>query len=664
MSHVASVQRIPVVMWRAAVAALFVALLVLSGNEVGLGTDPVVGQWVQAAMCVLIAGPVAVHAYRTRSAFAALLALGVGLWAFGSAWYAGFLVEAVDPPFPSPADAGYIGSAVAFYAAVMVVLRRNVAGWDAGLWLDGAVAAFVAAAVGAAIVLPTVDTGSTDALAVATNVAYPLVDVLLLGAIAGGWVLSGGRPARTWRWLTAGILVLAATDIEFLLLVASGDWVLGGIDDLGWPLALLLLSRAAFVHDEEAREPRRLDARRVPLVPFLCAAVAVGLLLFDHWLRLDPFGVVMAGIAVVLAAVRTVMALRTNVRLLDTERQALTDELTGLGNRRRLLRDLGTVETATVALFDLDGFKTYNDAYGHPAGDALLSALGARLAEATDGHGRAYRLGGDEFCVLVTASGVDHALVLDRALDALRQEGDGFSVGASYGTVRVPEEAAKPEDALQLADTRMYAQKESRRSSTRRQSRDLLLQLLHEQQPDLEEHSGDVGDLVAAVGTRLGLNEEALDHARHAAELHDVGKVAIPASILRKPGPLDEQEWVLMKRHTIIGERILAAVPALVPVGRIVRATHERWDGAGYPDGLRGEEIPLAARVIAVCDTFHAITTDRPYRAGKPAEEALAELRRCAGTQFDAAVVEAFAEELADGAACALPDRDATSEDT
>jgi HD-GYP domain-containing protein (c-di-GMP phosphodiesterase class II) len=149
------------------------------------------------------------------------------------------------------------------------------------------------------------------------------------------------------------------------------------------------------------------------------------------------------------------------------------------------------------------------------------------------------------------------------------------------------------------------------------------------------------------VGRHLGLEGEALDHVRVAAELHDVGKVAIPDAILNKPGPLDDDEWAFMRRHTLIGERIVAAAPALGQVARLVRSSHERWDGEGYPDGTAGEDIPLGARVIAVCDAYDAIVSDRPYRAARSAEEALDELHRCAGTHFDPAVVAAFVAVLA-----------------
>ena len=148
------------------------------------------------------------------------------------------------------------------------------------------------------------------------------------------------------------------------------------------------------------------------------------------------------------------------------------------------------------------------------------------------------------------------------------------------------------------------------------------------------------------VGHKLGMAAEQLDELRRAAELHDVGKAAIPDAILDKPGPLDQQEWEFMRRHTLVGERILAAAPALAPVATIVRSSHERWDGEGYPDRLRGEQIPLAARIVAVCDAYEAITDDRCYRSARSSEIARDELLREAGRQFDPAVVVAFLEEL------------------
>jgi two-component system cell cycle response regulator len=332
-----------------------------------------------------------------------------------------------------------------------------------------------------------------------------------------------------------------------------------------------------------------------------------------------------------------------------TSKEALTDALTGLGNRRKLVDDLGRelplatpVQPLGVLLCDLDGFKLYNDAFGHPAGDALLARLGHRLRAAIGEDGSVYRLGGDEFCVVARLGLEGIEPLAQRMIEALTECGDGFDVGASYGGVVATGDLKTVEAALRAADQRLYANKSTGRRSAARQAADALLQALHERQPEMHDHLHGVGDLVAAVGARMGLAGDELDLLRQAGELHDLGKVAIPDSILSKPGPLDDEEWVFVRQHPVVGERIISAAPALAQVAKLVRASHERFDGSGYPDGRIGEEIPFGARIIAVCDANDAMIGPRPYRLGMSEELALDELRRCAGEQFDPAIVEVF----------------------
>jgi HD-GYP domain-containing protein (c-di-GMP phosphodiesterase class II) len=261
-------------------------------------------------------------------------------------------------------------------------------------------------------------------------------------------------------------------------------------------------------------------------------------------------------------------------------------------------------------------------------------------------HGTAYRLGGDEFCAIMSVGRDELEPSLAACRAALHESGAGFDIRASIGSVSLPREASSSSTALRLADQRMYAEKNERGSSTRHQLRDLVLRLIAERDSELFDHAHDVARLAAGVGRTLALNGPQVADLVRAAELHDVGKVAIPDSILHKPGPLDPDEQEFMRRHTLIGESILSAAPALAGAARLVRSSHERYDGTGYPDGLQAEEIPLSSRIIFVCDAFHAMTTDRPYRQAVSDADALTELRRCAGTQFDPTVVDAFAREL------------------
>jgi diguanylate cyclase (GGDEF)-like protein len=382
--------------------------------------------------------------------------------------------------------------------------------------------------------------------------------------------------------------------------------------------------------------------RRAPLLVLpVAAAVAALLAALTVGVTAGEAGVVVAaavGLWLWLDTVRT--------RVEESRELALTDDLTGLGNRRRLLGDLeraiceGTDHSpSALAMFDLDGFKAYNDTHGHPAGDALLARLGARLGGTFARSGAAYRLGGDEFCLLLRGSPAQLERALASALASLTEE--EADVRPSYGFALLPREARDPSSALRIVDQRMYAQKDGRRASTKRQARDILLALLDQHAPDLRAHCDWVSDLARSVAQGLGLPRDRVEEVALAAELHDVGKAVVPRSILEKPGPLDKSEWEIMRRHTAVGEAILSAAPALRGVAGLVRATHERIDGLGYPDGLAGEEIPLGSRIVAVCDAFDAMTSDRAYRPAMSRDAALAELEAGAGTQFDAAVVAA-----------------------
>jgi diguanylate cyclase (GGDEF)-like protein len=327
---------------------------------------------------------------------------------------------------------------------------------------------------------------------------------------------------------------------------------------------------------------------------------------------------------------------------------ARTDALTGLGNRRALAEDL-VVELSrpadgtelAVALFDLDGFKQYNDTFGHPAGDSLLARLGDHLNLALAEDGTAYRMGGDEFCLLARSREGSASALVAEAGEALTEVGDGFRIECSYGLSLLPAEASSPEEAMQLADQRMYRDKAGR-SSASRQSADVLLEVINERSLDLRDHIRAVAVQATATAEVLGVADHEVTRIGLAAELHDIGKAAIPDTILNKPGPLNESEVDFIRSHTIIGERILVAAPSLAPLAPLVRSSHERFDGWGYPDGLLGDAIPIGSVIIGVCDAFDAMVSNRPYSGPMSVKAAREELQRSAGTQFDPKVVAAY----------------------
>ena len=348
------------------------------------------------------------------------------------------------------------------------------------------------------------------------------------------------------------------------------------------------------------------------------------------------------------------MTFRDNGRILERMReQAVPDPLTGLGNRRQLISDLERAledrldsSPRLLVIFDLEGFEQYKDTFGDPAGDALLARLGTNLAGVAAPLGRCYRLGGHEFCVLAAlpANGDVDGFV-ERCVETLTEEGEALLVTTRYGEAFLPDDAATATEALRVADRRLSAQKHAA-SIGRGRPHEVLLQALFEREPTLRAHVRHVAGLAARIGRLLRIDQQELEELRLAGELHDVGKLAIPDSVLRKPGPLSVDEWTLIHQHTVIGQRILSAAPALHRIGAIVRATHERWDGTGYPDRLAAQEIPLAARIIAVCDAYTAMVSKRTYRLPVTVEAACAELRRCAGTHFDPVVVELLVTEL------------------
>jgi diguanylate cyclase (GGDEF)-like protein len=608
--------------------------------------------WVYDGLMVFACIVAGSHAYlvaRERAAWI-VITLALASWTFGELWYA----IAKPEGFPSMADAGFIGFYLLLYVGIVLLLRAHARSIAGTLWLDGITAGLAAAALGAAVLVELVLENTEGSLStVATNLAYPLGDVLLLSAVFGVFSLTGWRPGQRWLLLGLGILATTTADAVYLFQSSSGTYVEGTWVDILWPAAMLMIASAAWAPDH-SRDELEVEGRALLAVPTACALVATGILVYDHFRTINLLAVVIATTALALVIVRLGVTFRENRRLFElTRHEATTDALTGLGNRRKLLADLERglaseqVQPTLLMLFDLDGFKGYNDTYGHPAGDALLARLGSKLATVPGPNGAVYRLGGDEFCLIATVGEGDAEPLIDRACEALSERSEGFEIGSSFGAIMLPDEATDSSHALQAADERLYAQKYARRGESDR-TMAALLEALSVREPELQAQLAGVSSLACEVGGMLGLRRDELDELARAAQLHDLGKLAVPDEILHKAGPLDEREWAFIRQHTIVGERILRASPALRSVASVVRSSHESWDGTGYPDGLAGEDIPLASRIVCACDAYVAMTSNRPYRDALSPGDALNELMRLAGEQFDPTVVRVLVAHVRD----------------
>lgn len=632
---------------------VFYAVVVV-GELPGEGLQDAVGRWVYDVIVLGAAAIVLWRALRMPAERRAWLALGIGLllWALGQTYYSVVLYYAEPAPFPSPSDALFLAFYPASFVALVLLLRARVAHLDPLAWVDALIGALAVAAVAAALIFPPVlEALGGSPLGVAVSLAYPCMDLVLLGLLSGAFVLSKWWTSGTWLLIAAALLLFGVCDVVYLSAGGQSTAALNAAS-VGWPLAFLLLALASWLPATEGEATVGSGRRRIA-VPLAMAIVVIGLLVGASFLDVDTTAVALSAACLVAVLARLLITFNQNTGMLEaSEEEALTDDLTGLANRRALMLDLERAAGATppeptvLALYDLDGFKSYNDTFGHPAGDDLLRRLGKQLAASMRPYGHAYRLGGDEFCILASTRGHSADAICEGAEEALSDRGTGFSISASWGKVLIPVEVVSPTDALRLADRRMYAKKGRRADSARSQTRGVLLSVLREREPGLERHLDGVAHLAAVFGRQLNLDAEEIDVLVRAAELHDIGKIAIPDEILHKEGELTAEEWELMRKHPKIGERVLDAAPALGPVASLVRSTHERWDGEGYPDKLAGRDIPRGARAILICDAFNAMTEGRPYRAPMSSAEAIEELRRGSGSQFDPELVKCFAEKV------------------
>ena len=298
-----------------------------------------------------------------------------------------------------------------------------------------------------------------------------------------------------------------------------------------------------------------------------------------------------------------------------------------------------------ILLFDINGLKVVNDTYGHEIGDLLIWQLAESINEAcTDGSWISARLGGDEFGILVPyAKRAAIELLLDQIQTNYRSKNignQGCSISSGYAMKE--EQGIGFEAVLKRAEDDLFEHKLAEHATSRQQTIDVLLESLFSKCPREKAHSSRVSEISKLIAKELGLSQDSVEMIGVAGIMHDIGKIAIDDSVLNKPDKLDEYEWAQMRRHPEIGFHLLSSVTRYSDFAKEVLAHHERWDGNGYPRRLKQEQIPLGSRIIAVADSYDAMTYKRPYRDPMTHQQACEELRRCSASQFDPKVVEAF----------------------
>jgi two-component system cell cycle response regulator len=612
-----------------------------------------------------------------------------------SLWLAGELIVSfyhvalgADPPFPGVADGFFLGFYVSLIITFVVALRPalRVQSWKAVL--DASVLAVTVGYVGWTVVVEP-QLAQPASLATVIGAAYPVLDVAMLTVLVSLMLASFRRPPLSLLILTAAIAIGGITDsvagyISLNTISPELGWL-----KIGWETEAVLLVVApllAMRPKERLPSPAATDLRDRGLTLALAGvAVTLALVILD---AVDSAISVSTGVIAlyVVGALALRLHLTSRARdrfageleesLLEQRRIADTDELTGLHNRRYADRHLDehvragsndVMPETGLLILDLDHFKQINDRHGHPVGDDVLRMAAGRLGAAARPGDVVARYGGEEFMVILP--GVQRTLlgeVAERFRASIAEQ--PFDIGdsqpivltASVGGASMPADAATLTELLRIADRALYSAKSMGRNRVQigahgdegsieaLMERSTVLNFVQDLVDYVDaahgavDHGRDTARWAVLVADELDLDGSQRLRVAAAGRLHDIGKLGVPDEILATPRLLDEHGWEEVRRHPDIGADILAMAPGLDDVADVVRQHHEHYDGSGYPAKLAGEGICTEARVLAVCDTWVAMRSDRPYRKAMSEADALSELRRVAGAQLDPRVVAAF----------------------
>jgi two-component system cell cycle response regulator len=634
-----------------------------------------------------VAVAVGIRAYRPRPALPWIL-LGLGQLVYAAADSTFYIVQyfTPTPAYPGPADVLYLGHYPLTVAGLVLLFRARARRRYLPGLIDAGMVGVAATLLCWLYLIAPQARAATPLLTRSVSTAYPVLDlaVLVVGLLL---VLGVGGRSTAFCLLSASLLAIFAADTVYSLQQLSGTYHAGNVLDAIWLAGNLALGAAA-LHPAMAGISTRVTCAEVMLSPSRIAVLSVAALgapvtLLVQYATGGVRDLPVTATACVLLFGLTIA--RMTGLVADQRRLAMTDPLTGLYSRRFVEEQLA-LEAARVrrgrgslALFivDADHFKSINDRYGHPAGDRALAGIAARLRDAAREGDVLARYGGEEFALLApNADEADLAPIAERLRAAVARApipagaAGTTAVTVSVGGAACPTHATDPAGLVQVADQALYAAKARGRNRAvigpptdpagPRTARlvvvddpalpadspmiNYLCQVADHVDARLspQEHSMAIARWARTLSVELGQDEAATTRVELAGRLHDIGKIAVPDEILSKPARLTEAEWALMKAHPGHGARLAALVPGLTPVAEVIRQHHERFDGTGYPDKLAGLAIRSEARILAVCDSWAAMRSDRHYQAAYDEDRARAELRRGRGTQFDPELVDLF----------------------
>ncbi|GLW81733.1 diguanylate cyclase [Actinokineospora globicatena] len=573
--------------------------------------------------------------------------------------------------YPSLADPFYLAHYPLAVAGIVLLIRRRTPGRGLAGLLDAGTLAVVAAMLSWLYVIGPQTRLGAPLLVEVVSLGYPVMDLALL-TVALGLLLGPGARPPAFLLFIGWLAAIMTADTIYVVQQLNGTFQAGNFLDAIWLTGNLALGASA-LHPTMRSMAEPSPVPDAPLSPFRIAGLSAAALiaptvLFVQWasglVRDVP---VVAGTCALLFAL-TIARLAALVS--DQRRLAITDALTGLHTRRffeaqlplEIARARRTGGSVAVLIADVDHFKTINDRDGHPAGDQVLVELSARLRGTVRAGEVLARYGGEEFALILPGATAETLPII---AERLRNEVSGTAipvsaqrqilVTVSVGTAVFPTHGTTPDDLVSIADRALYAAKAAGRDQvvfgrapSRADSTGGGLDYLHLVADEVDallagrQRSRAVARLARLLAVESGLDDASAGIAQLAGRLHDIGKITVPRPVLARRSELTEAEWELLRAVPAHGARMVSIVPGHTAVAEVVRQHRERWDGTGYPAGLRGTEIRAEATVVAVCDAWVAMLSDRPYQAALTADQARAQLLAGRGTQFDPTIVDVF----------------------